>query len=100
MCSAVPGGIRWRQDSAARGASWSELRELLLSKMVEYPVDPVPIPHIDLVVDELPDPAEFLCLAPFGGKFLPPAVKKGKMRYLMNIGENSVSWFITEESGD
>ena len=85
---------------SCEGTTWSELRELLLSKMVEYPVDPVPMPHIDLVVDELPDPSEFLCLAPFGGKFLPPAVKKGTMRYLMNIGENSVSWFITEESGD
>ena len=94
------GGHRMAAGFSCEGTSWSELRELLLSKMVEYPVDPVPMPHIDLVVDELPDPAEFLCLAPFGGKFLPPAVKKGTMRYLMNIGENSVSWFITEESGD
>ncbi|RKZ06435.1 hypothetical protein DRQ25_13930 [Candidatus Fermentibacteria bacterium] len=94
------GGHRMAAGFSCEGIAWGELREQLLSKMAEYPVDPVPMPHIDLVVDELPDPAEFLCLAPFGGKFLPPAVKKGTMRYLMNIGENSVSWFITEESGD
>jgi len=94
------GGHRMAAGFSCEGISWKELRELLLSRMMEYPVDPVPIPHIDLVVDELPDPAEFLCLAPFGGKFLPPAVKKDKMRYLLNVGENNVSWFITEESGD
>ncbi len=94
------GGHRMAAGFSCEGTSWSQLRELLLSQMVSYPMDPVPVPHVDLVVDELPDPAEFLCLAPFGGKFLPPAVQKGTLRYLMNVGENSVSWFITEESGD
>lgn len=94
------GGHRMAAGFSCEGKSWSQLRELLLSQMVSYPMDPVPMPHIDFVVDELPDPREFLCLAPFGGKFLPPAVKKGTLRYLMNVGESSVSWFITEESGD
>jgi single-stranded-DNA-specific exonuclease len=94
------GGHRMAAGFSCEGKSWDELRELLLSKMASYPVDPVPIPHIDLVVDELPDPEEFLCLAPFGGKFLPPAVMKGNLRYLLNVGEHSASWFITEESGD
>ncbi|MCD4702109.1 MAG: DHH family phosphoesterase [Candidatus Aegiribacteria sp.] len=94
------GGHRMAAGFSCEGKSWSQLRELLLSRMASYPIDPVPVPHVDLVVDELPDPAEFLCLAPFGGEFLPPAVQKGTLRYLMNIGENSVSWFITEESGD
>jgi single-stranded-DNA-specific exonuclease len=94
------GGHRMAAGFSSEGITWGELRELLLSKMMEYPVDPVPMPHIDLVVDELPDPEEFACLAPFGGGFLPPAVKKDTMRYLLNMGENSVSWFITEESGD
>lgn len=94
------GGHRMAAGFSCEGMPWNKLRELLFSKMAEYPVDPVPVPHIDLVVDELPDPAEFLCLAPFGGEFLPPAVKKDKMRYLLNVNENSVSWFITEENGD
>ncbi|MFO8184224.1 MAG: DHH family phosphoesterase [Candidatus Aegiribacteria sp.] len=94
------GGHKMAAGFSCQGLSWSQLRELLLSRMSEYPVDPVPKPHVDLVVDELPDPAEFLCLAPFGGGFLPPAVKKNNMRYLLNVGENVASWFITEESGD
>ncbi len=94
------GGHKMAAGFSCEGKTWTELRELLLSRMTDYPVDPAPVPHIDLVVDELPDPAEFLCLAPFGGHFLPPAVKKGSLRYLMNIGESSASWFITEESGD
>jgi single-stranded-DNA-specific exonuclease len=94
------GGHRMAAGFSSNGIRWEELREELLSSMAEYPVDPVPIPHIDLVVDELPDPDEFLCLAPFGGRFLPPAVKKNNMRYLLNVGETTSSWFITEESGD
>ncbi|MBN2587957.1 MAG: hypothetical protein JXA64_00455 [Candidatus Fermentibacteraceae bacterium] len=94
------GGHRMAAGFSSEGLSWSQLRELLLSKMAEYPVDPVPVPHVDMVVDQLPDPDEFLCLAPFGGSFLPPAVKKDNMRYLLNVGENTSSWFITEESGD
>lgn len=94
------GGHRMAAGFSCQGLSWPQLREKLLSRMSEYPVDPVPRPHVDLVVDELPDPAEFLCLAPFGGGFLPPAVKKNNMRYLLNVGENVSSWFITEESGD
>lgn len=94
------GGHRMAAGFSSEGITWSELRELFLSKMMDYPVDPVPMPHIDLVVDELPDPEEFLCLAPFGGGFLPPAVKKDTMRFLLNVGVSSVSWFITEESGD
>ncbi len=94
------GGHRMAAGFSADGMSWEQLRELLLSHMAEYPVDPVPVPHIDLVVQQLPDPSEFLCLAPFGGNFLPPAVKKDNMRYLLNVGENTSSWFITEESGD
>jgi single-stranded-DNA-specific exonuclease len=94
------GGHRMAAGFSSEGFSWTQLRELLLSSMAEYPVDPVPVPHVDLIVDQLPDPDEFLCLAPFGGKFLPPAVKKDNMRYLLNVGENTSSWFITEESGD
>jgi single-stranded-DNA-specific exonuclease len=94
------GGHRMAAGFSSEGLSWHQLREMLLSKMAEYPVDPVPVPHVDMVVDQLPDPDEFLCLAPFGGSFLPPAVKKDNMRYLLNVGENTSSWFITEESGD
>lgn len=94
------GGHRMAAGFSSEGISWKHLRELLLSKMMDYPVDPVPRPHIDLEVDTLPDPEEFLCLAPFGGGFLPPAIKKNTMRYLLNVCENSASWFITEESGD
>ena len=94
------GGHRMAAGFSSEGLTWPKLRELLLSRMSEYPVDPVPVPHVDLVVEELPEPDEFLCLAPFGGRFLPPAVKKDNMRYLLNVGENTSSWFITEESGD
>lgn len=68
--------------------------------MVEYSVDFIPIPHIDLEVDELPDPADLLCIAPFGAKFLPPAVQKDNLRYFLHEGINTVSWSISEESGD
>ena len=94
------GGHRMAAGFSCHGLQWPQLRELMLSRMAKYPVDPVPRPHIDLVVEELPDPEELLCLAPFGGRFLPPAVKKGSMRYLLNVGESTASWFITEESGD
>jgi len=94
------GGHRMAAGFSSQGYSWEKLRELLLSRMVEFPMDPVPAPHIDMKVERLPEPGQFLCLAPFGGKFLPPAVKKGSMRYLLNVGENNPSWFITDESGD
>ncbi|OPL18126.1 MAG: hypothetical protein AVO35_06380 [Candidatus Aegiribacteria sp. MLS_C] len=94
------GGHRMAAGFSSEGHSWDQLREHLLSRMAEYPVDPVPSPHVDLAVDELPDPDQFLCLAPFGGRFLPPAVKKDNMRFLLNVGENTSSWYITEEPGD
>ncbi len=94
------GGHKMAAGFSCEGLKWDQLRELLLSRMAEYPVDPVPIPHVDLLVDELPNPAEFLCLAPFGTKFLPPAVQKDNLRYLLQVGINTVSWGISEESGD
>ncbi len=94
------GGHKMAAGFSCEGKTWEELRELLLSRIAEYPVDPVPRPHIDLEVEELPDPDEFLCLAPFGSGFLPPAVKKDKLRYLLQVGQTTASWHITEESGD
>lgn len=94
------GGHKMAAGCSCEGLTWDRLRELLLSRMTEYPVDPVPTPHIDLEVEELPNPEDILCLAPFGGKFLPPAVKKDSRRYLLQVGIRTVSWFITEESGD
>ncbi len=80
---------------------WHALRELLLSHMAEYPTCPVPPPHIDLFVDELPDPRVFTCLAPFGPGFLPVALKIGSMRYLLQLQQNGQpSWCITEDSGE
>lgn len=94
------GGHKMAAGFSCEDMEWDQLRELLLSKMAEYPVDPVPTPHIDLLVDELPDPLDLLCLAPFGAKFLPPAVQKDNLRYLLQVGVNTVSWSISEESGD
>lgn len=94
------GGHKMAAGFSCEGMTWEELRELLLSRIAEYPVDPVPEPHIDLVVEELPDPEEFLCLAPFGSGFLPPAVMKGNLRYLLQVGQTTASWCITEECGD
>jgi len=80
---------------------WNALREILLSNMAEYPTHPVPRPHIDLHLEELPDPRVFTCLAPFGPGFLPVAVKIGGMRYLLQIHPNCQSnWCITEDSGE
>ena len=80
---------------------WYALRELLLSNMAEYPTHPVPHPHIDLYLEELPDPRVFTSLAPFGPGFLPVAVKIGSMRYLLQLHPNGQStWCITEDSGE
>lgn len=94
------GGHKMAAGFSCEGMSWEDLRELLLSRIAEYPVDPVPEPHVDLVVNDLPDPEEFLCLAPFGSGFLPPALMKGSLRYLLQVGQTTASWCITEESGD
>ncbi len=94
------GGHKMAAGFSSEGYSWPELRNRLLSRMAEYPVQPVPTPHVDMEVTELPDPEELMCLAPFGGGFLPPAVRKNNMRYLLNVGETTSSWWITEESGD
>jgi single-stranded-DNA-specific exonuclease len=81
--------------------NWEDLRNLLISHMAEYPTQPVPEPHIDLVLEELPDPGQFTCLAPFGPGFLPIAVKVGSMRYLLHLNNKcQASWCITEDSGE
>jgi single-stranded-DNA-specific exonuclease len=83
------------------GTDWSELRELLITHMTEYPTNPVPEPHIDLYLDQLPEPSQFTCLAPFGPGFLPVAVKVGSMRYLLQINNKcQANWCITEDSGE
>jgi len=94
------GGHKMAAGFSCEGMTWEDLRELLISRISEYPVERVPDPHVDLVVEELPDPEEFLCLAPFGSGFLPPAVLKGSLRYLLQVGQTTASWCITEESGD
>lgn len=94
------GGHKMAAGFSCKDKSWEELREVLLSRMTEYPAEYVMPPHIDLQVDELPDPNEFKCLAPFGPGFLPPAVKKNSLRYLLHVSENTVSWRISDESGD
>jgi single-stranded-DNA-specific exonuclease len=79
---------------------WEVLREHLISRMSEYPANPVPKPHVDLTLDALPDPSELTCLAPFGPGFLPPAIKVGAMRYLLQITTGNPHWCITEDSGE
>lgn len=80
---------------------WEKLRNLLVTHMTVYPTYPVPEPHIDLFLDELPDPAQFTCLAPFGPGFLPVAVKVGSMRYLLQLNNScQANWCITEDSGE
>ncbi len=97
---ASAGGHKMAAGFSCRDKSWEELREIMLSRMTEYPAEPLPQPHIDLEVTELPDPNEFKCLAPFGPGFLPPAVKKDNLRYLLQVGENNINWRISEEGGD
>lgn len=81
--------------------NWEELRNLLITHMTEYPTHPVPEPHIDLYLDELPDPGQFTCLAPFGPGFLPVAIKIGSMRYLLQLNNScQANWCITEDSGE
>ena len=80
---------------------WEVLRNQLITHMTEYPTHPVPEPHIDLYLDELPDPGQFTCLAPFGPGFLPVAVKVGSMRYLLQLNNScQANWCITEDSGE
>ena len=79
---------------------WAVLREHLISNIAEFPANPVPKPHVDLVLDSLPDPSELTCLSPFGPGFLPPAIKVGSMRYLLQLSTGSPHWCITEDSGE
>ena len=94
------GGHKMAAGFSCESMNWEELRELLLSRIAEFPVAPVPRPHIDMEVTELPAPEELLCLAPFGSGFLPPAVMKDRLRHLLQVGQTTASWCITEESGD
>jgi single-stranded DNA-specific DHH superfamily exonuclease len=79
---------------------WSVLREHLISHIADYPANPVPKPHIDLTLDSLPDTSELTCLAPFGPGFLPPAIKVGAMRYLLQLSTGNPHWCITEDGGE
>lgn len=94
------GGHRNAAGFSCTGMEWEELREMLLSRMAAFPVDPVPEPHVDLHVDELPPTEDLLVLAPFGSGFLPPAVEKDGLRYLLQVGVTTASWCITEDRGD
>lgn len=86
---------------AYEGTDWLVLRELLISHMAEYPTNPVPKPHIDLVLKTLPDPHQFTALAPFGPGFLPVAIKIDSMRYLLHLNsKGQANWCITEDSGE
>ncbi|MCK5035037.1 MAG: DHH family phosphoesterase, partial [Candidatus Sabulitectum sp.] len=86
---------------AYEGTDWLTLRELLITHMTEYPTNPVPKPHIDLVLDSLPEPGQFTALAPFGPGFLPVAIKVGSMRYLLHLNnKGQANWCITEDSGE
>jgi single-stranded-DNA-specific exonuclease len=83
------------------GTDWEELRNHLITHMTVYPTNPVPEPHIDLILDTLPEPAQFTCLAPFGPGFLPVAAKIGSMRYLLQLNnKGQATWCITEDSGE
>ncbi len=81
------------------GTSWEELRDVLISHMPEYPTSPVPRPHVDMELPSQPDPSEFVCLAPFGPDFPPPALKIDGMRHLLNVS-GEPGWCITEDSGE
>ena len=86
---------------AYEGTDWLELREHLITHMTEYPTNPVPKPHVDLVLDKLPTPGQFTCLAPFGPGFLPVALKVGSLRYLLHLNNRGqANWCITEDSGE
>ncbi|MBD3368773.1 hypothetical protein GF402_00230 [Candidatus Fermentibacteria bacterium] len=93
------GGHAMAAGFSKNGGEWPELRDLLISHMAEFPARPVPRPHIDLTLRELPDPRHFLCLAPFGPRFPPPALRIDGMRYLLNL-TGKPNWCISEDIGE
>ena len=94
------GGHAKAAGFSLENGDWKTVREMILTKMTNFQVEPVPSAHIDLHLESLPDPADLEMLAPFGPGFPPPAVIVSNKRYLLQFGRGTSFWAISDETGD